>query len=108
MTKGSARRRTSVKKEVKAEAVFHLTRRASLELRSASKAVARGESLDMDRVLAEVRSLLVEAGGAYVDRATEAELAAAMKETDREAGIPVEEVFARLKPKPHKRTLKMS
>lgn len=104
MPKKPARRRTSVKKEVKAKAVFHLTRGARLELRAASKAVARGESLDMDRVLAEARSLLAGAGGVFVDPATEAELAEAMKEADMEAGILVEEAFALLKPRPPRRT----
>ena len=38
-------------------------------------------------------------GGIYVDEATEAELAEAMKEADVEPGVTVEEAFARLPPR---------
>ena len=47
----------------------------------------------------EGEAVTADKGGIYVDEATEAELAEAMKEADVEPGVTVEESFARLPPR---------
>ena len=47
----------------------------------------------------EVEVVTADEGGVYVDEATEAELAEAIKEADTEEGVSVEEAFARLPPR---------
>ena len=74
----------------KGDADIVLTEEMRRELRDASESAKRGESVDMNAVLAEA------ADSFFVPEAFEEELAQAIKEADTEEGVSVEEFFARL------------